>query len=195
MSDEQMDDIFRELQDDLAAVRPSPEFAAKVRQRVASAPERRWFGVWQIATAASIVTVAVLAFVFWRSQVKHVEAPTPVVVTAQNPPTPSPSAASSTGETTLLSQKPEARSQTVAALRTRPNRSHEPEVLVPSDQADSIRRFMTAIRSGVNASAQVTSTEDPAAALPPLKLIEIEPITVELLPGTPDGRGGRREQR
>src|SRR5580765_6977217 len=94
MSDEQMDDIFQELRDDLAAVHPSPEFAAKVRMKVDAQPTRAWFGIWQVATATGLATVAVVALVLWRAQPAQIDAPAPIAATAQNPPTASPAAAS-----------------------------------------------------------------------------------------------------
>lgn len=199
MSDEHMDDFLRELGDDLNAVRPSPEFAAKVRQQVAAQPERRWFGIWQVATAGSIVAVATIAVVLWRSD-RATELSKPIVVATENPARPSAPAPTAVQPAASL-QVEVARTATgttrTAAVKVQHVVSREPEVIISPDERSALLRFIASTQAGRagNVPASVSLFDESTGELAVPNLKEIRPIVVEPLPGSTDPRGGGRNQR
>jgi hypothetical protein len=186
-----MDDFLRELQDDLRDVRPSPEFAAKVRRQLETQPARNWFGIWQVATAAAVVAVAVAALVLWRPQTRVTNSPVQNTVAVTQPaPRPTPPAAT---QTTVA--QPVASGQVVVnrtAPRTTPA---EPEVLVPSDQRMALVALLEGMRRrGNHVPSETTPLVDDEGRLPAPAEITVSPITIEPL-SPPVPGGGSRERR
>lgn len=196
MSDEHIDDMLRELRDDLMAVRPSPEFAANVRQQVAARPERKWFGIWQVATAASVVALAALAIVLWSSQAtKH---DVPVAVTAQESPTHSAPVESSTTVappvSVAVNQATPRRAPDTQPVRVQQVASREPEVLVPADQRMALISLLASMKNkGTQVPGEAVQLVDNEGRMPVASAITVPPITIELL-GPPPG-GGSRERK
>lgn len=198
MTDEHLDDALRDLGAELN-VTPSPEFAAKVRARIEQAPARSW-RLWAWAGVAATCAVAVVAVAVWRGGpdvgrpfraggADGAEAPshTEASVVAAKPPG---------------GLQPVPVTPTVATHRdavapvVRTARNPEPEVLVPTDQLIAIRRLMASVRAGMRVDLPTSPTViDPETGeLIPLKPIEIPLITVDPLPGDPNGRSGGREK-
>jgi len=200
MSDH-MDDFLRELQDDLNAVQPSPEFAARVRQQVAAEPKWKWFGVWQVATAASVVAVAAVTVMLWPSQKPAVELPVAIVANSQNTaqtstvqPTAMPPAASVQVEVAPAAAP---RTMRTAAVRTQPVVLREPEVIISLDDRNALLRFIASAQAGRagNVPARVSLFDEGTGELTVPSLKEIQPIVVEPLPGSSDPRGGGSNER
>jgi hypothetical protein len=192
MSDEHMDDLLREIGEDLNAVRPSPEFAAKVRQQVAAQPERRWFGIWQVATAVGVTACAIVAVVGYMAMNSEGPSPSPApTIQATNvaPPAQTDLRVASAPVVRIEPRHAVAtpRTPVVAARR-------EPEVLVPSDQALAITRYLGRLKSGHagHVPKGVDLIDETTGEVNVPKLIEIQPIVVDLLPGSADPRGGGR---
>jgi hypothetical protein len=203
MNDEHMDDLLRELRDDLTAVRPSPEFAARVRRQVETQPARRWFGIWQVATAASGVALAAVALMAWRAQAPAGEPQAPITVTAQNPnpPTPSPAAASSvsTAQPTAVAVNRVTPRQVTAAppVHVQQVAAREPEVLIPAGDVLAFSRLMSRVRSGalIELASKGPLIDEVTGELASVPALTIPPLVVEPLPGTVDGRSGGSDKR
>ena len=171
-------DVDRELKAALS-VSPSPDFEARVRQRVETDRQSRWpahYGWFAGAAAASIV---VLVSVFYAmNRVPVVVAPTvpPHVVEHSAPPTlpPRPDA-----PTPREATRPP-RVATVRALRSAP-RTLAPEVLVPPNQMEAVRRLVRAVNEG-RVELPAEPGQGPLAA--PATL-DVTPLVVEPIPVSP----------
>src|SRR5262249_43443818 len=138
MTDER--DVLKELSAALD-VQPSPEFAARVRERVASAPRAHWSWMWiALGTGVPAATVALISL---RGPVQPVvQAPTvlasaPVAVVEPVGPKPAPSPH-------VVERAP----APVRVLPVRATSSAEPEVLVPDDERIALNRLLLAMRQG-----------------------------------------------
>jgi len=196
MSDEPMDDILRELRDELNGVRPSPEFAAKVRRQIEAQPARRWFGIWQVVTAGVAITIAAATVVvLQRTDTPIAVVPVPQVARVAPEPRPGVPASDSTaplrGTTTVPSQKGGTRS--AAIVRTTAQAG--PEVLVPTDQRMALISLLDGMRKrGTQVPSATEPLVDSEGRLPVPAEIKLSPITIELL-GPPIPGGGSRERR
>jgi hypothetical protein len=130
------------------AVEPSPDFAAKVRVRIAgSEPDEGWNVRWGLAAAAGVVIATGLLLAALRSGPGDVSAPALVSRHDVVLPAPEPSSRSRIPD-------PGSRvNRSVPAARipdpgSRIDRSGEPEVLVPDDRRLAIGRVMEMVRAG-----------------------------------------------
>ncbi len=201
MTDEHLDDALRDLRAELT-VTPSPEFAAKVRERIERpAASRFGAGAWAWLGVAATCAVAVVAVAIWRSGVpsdvgRIVQSDVGRAFRpggnggAEAPPHTEGTVPPDVGRPFRAGGRP-ARVAVAAAGRA------ELEVLVPQDQLIAIRRLMAAVRAGAqpNLPASPVMFDPETGELIPVKPIEIPLITVDPLPGTPDGRSGGRENR
>jgi hypothetical protein len=182
-------DVDRELKAALS-VSPSPDFEARVLQRVEADRPSHWpahYG-WLAAAASLVIAAGVLYALNHRSAVVS-QPPTPQIVEHPAPPAvvPRPEAPVRTS----TSAPP--RVETVRALRTAP-RAAEPEVIVPLNQMEAVRRLVRAVNEG-RLEAPAEPPQGPMA--PPAKLgvkpVVVEPIPLSLLgpaeTGTPLIRG------
>jgi hypothetical protein len=194
MRDEHLDDALRDLRTELT-VTPSPEFAAKVRERIDAQPETTPRGLWMWAGAAATGAAAVIAVAVWRAPHPATVTPAPVASVAQSVPAPGPAPAVTPPAGEPIAPKRSVTSLTPAVRVAREHR--EPEVLVPPDQLNAIRRLMAAVRTGAlaNAPAAPTLIDPDTGELIPPKPIEIPLITVDPLPGPPDGKSGGSERQ
>jgi hypothetical protein len=191
MTNEPMDTTFRELQAELA-VTPSPEFAAKVRARVAEQPARGWFGGWRVVAASvAVVAGAVVAVVMWRggAAASHVAAPPAVTKLAASPP-----AAVEPPALPMVAATRQPRLARPAAVAVRTALRPEPEVLVPPDERIALTRLLVALKEGrAFVPAAESLFDEQTGELKPLAAIA--PLVVEPLTTAADGGGsGRREQ-
>jgi hypothetical protein len=193
MSEHKVDELLRDLAREID-VDPSPVFAAGVRARIAEAPARRPMWIWSsVALAAASV---VLAVVIGRpdspgsEERRDAVAEQPGVVVAErsvntadapsHPGTPAP---------------PHPGTVAPSHLRTHP-RTLAPthprtfEVLVPPDQRILLERLMTALREGrINVEPGGPAIDEDTGELLEPPAIEIPPIVVRALPGTPERIG------
>jgi hypothetical protein len=196
MNDEHTDNTFRALQAELT-VTPSPEFAAKVRARVAIEPVRRWFGVWQVATVTVAIASLAVAVVMWpRGSGSRDIARSRDIATAGQAPG---AAASTIPRTSPIDDAPApgasqpGQRRLPAAVRTAASRV--PEVLVPSDQRIALAQLLVAMRDrGTQVPALVAGEIDVEGRLPAPAAISVAPITITPL-GPPIPGGGSRERR
>jgi hypothetical protein len=194
MRDEHLDDALRDLRTELN-VTPSPEFAAKVRERIEAQPATARWGLWAWTGVAATCVAAVIAVAMWRAAHPAPVTQKPVASVAQSVQAPEPAAAVTPPAAEPVAPK---RPATPAEPTVRVARERaEPEVLVPPDQLNAIRRLMAAVRKGALASAPAAPTlidPDTGELIPP-KPIEIPLITIEPLPGLPDGKSGGSERQ
>jgi hypothetical protein len=130
------------------AVAPSPDFAAKVRARIAaSEPDEGWNVRWRLAAAAVVMIATGILLAALRNGPPDVDSL--VVVTRHDVVLPAP-------EPSSRSRIPDPGSRvnrSVPAARipdpgSRIDRSVEPEVLVPDDRRLAIGRVMEMVRAG-----------------------------------------------
>ena len=202
MNDEQLDDALAGLRAELN-IEPSPEFAAKVRQRIDQAPARSFWNVWMWTSVAATCGVAVIAGLLWMKSASGV---TPVV-TPNVTPTTAPSVFSAQAgtptQTTTSTPAPSLRMTTAAATTTRTTnvaaapKEKELEVLIAPDELLIVRHLMSEARNNMRREGPPSRMLiDPVTGeLIPAKPIEIPLITVELLPATTENRGGGRQER
>jgi len=155
------------------AAEPSPEFAARVRQRLEQegllAP--LWFSSWVPAAAVAFVLVAVVvAWLAWRRPVvpgTREPASAAEVVSRARPSGPTEQSATPRGATPARGHL----KQVVAQVA-------EPEVLVPPGQHEAVLQLYAALRSGRVDPASLVA---PSAPLEPaeLKIAPLEVIKLE----------------
>jgi hypothetical protein len=198
MSEPNVDDLLRDLKDALD-VDPSPAFAAGVRTRLEADAARRRTWLW--STAALVAASVVIAVGFTMFGRGDIAAPVGSDVAA---------GLQSRGNERALSDVAAGRGSDVAAgLQSRGNSDvaaglqsrgnglqsrgsarptrREPEVLVPPDQLILIEQLMAAIRDGrVKVEPGGPAIDDVTGELLPPPAIEIPPIVVRALPGTPE---------
>ena len=190
MTKQGRDDVLTELEAALD-VRPSPEFAARVRQRVQAQSVRPWWSrassSWAIAAVASAASVVVVVWVV-RHEMTLAQKPVRAVAVAQTiPSTERPSTPTAIDPVPALGPRPVA---TVIPARA-PSASHY-EVLVPPDEGLALWRFLGRLaeqRTVVPPEASGVSVV--VAELPVPSSIAVTPMVIEPLPGTTGGGGGR----
>jgi hypothetical protein len=207
MNDEQLDDALQDLRAELS-LEASPEFAAKVRQKIDERPARGFFGAWMWMSLAATCGVVVIAGALWLRPNGSVVTPTRFQTAAQTTkPAPVPSLAQGTTTTptpTAATTNTNVNNRGGVATRaTRPAAvvaaaaRPELEVLVPTDQLDAIRRLMSSVRTGAvkDMPASASAIDPDTGELMKPKPIEIPLITIEPLPGTVEGRSGGSERK
>jgi len=168
-------DVDRELKAALS-VSPSPDFEARVFQRIAADRPSRWPSryAW-VAAAASLIIVAGVFYALSRSSVVVAPRPAPRIVEHTPVPTPAPRP-----EEPVRRKTTEPRVEMVRESRRAP-RSAEPEVLVPANQMEAVRRLVRAVNEG-RIEPPAEPLEGPMA--PPAQL-GIAPLVVEPIPLPP----------
>ena len=172
------------------AVDPSPEFAARVRQRIAGEPApASWLGVWIFAAAGALVAAAMVLIVVSRAPRVVSTATAPAVLSARalsNVGRMQPSAASG------FSRMP----SSVTAIRTatfpRGDGDREPDILVDPREARAIRAFFEGVRSGRIDLAPLAAVAPRVGEPPAIPDIYIAPIVIDSL-SEPSGTGGVRQ--
>lgn len=174
---------FAELQTALSMT-PSPEFAARVRARVAAeTPGRSLVPHWAMG---ALLATAAAAFVVVTVSERHDErAQAPSVTTAQSvaaSPTPVAQPSTVVASTT-------APSRTTRVSANAPAASADPfyEVLVPADQRIALGRLLAAMKAGrASVPTSVVGAEvDEDGHLGIAPLPDIVPMKIEPLAGTP----------
>jgi hypothetical protein len=158
----------------------SPDFCARVRQQVAAEPVRmRMFGVRNLALAAAVLVAAATGFIATSRDASVGVAqvsPRPGVTTRAPAPAEREPVVSSEPVRVRQQPVPVAARETVTPFET----------VVPDDQLHALDRLLAAMRAGtatvppVVADAEVNDRGERV-----LKALVIEPVTVELLAGTP----------
>jgi hypothetical protein len=161
--------LEREIED-LLAVEPSPEFVAKVRQRIAAeaSPSSRWLS-WRHAVAAIGFAAVVGAALLWPSAgpvaPRDAEAIAPI--------NQRPGASASEASVAPVASGPSPRRAFAA-----PNRRAASPVLIRRDEATAMNLLLTRVREGTlpdmtEALAAVDAAGPEWIAIPP---VVIEPI-------------------
>jgi hypothetical protein len=200
--------LAREMDGDLRAmlaVEPSPAFEARVRARVAGERQRSaWWMTWRIPAVVGAVAAVVLVVVsVMRSGPDGgVRPPAPQLVTIQPAPPVTPSQpvpeapiAKPQPERAASRRIPVPRSERVVAVARRA----EPEVLVPRDQEETLRKLVAGLRQGrVDLSTLPVAAESTTGELKELTipLLEIEPLAAPVTntggPGVENRRSNSR---
>lgn len=174
----------RQLRAELS-IAPSPEFEARVRQRIDEHPvlRSRWMPAYGWLAAAATLALATVVGIAIMSRNdtdgadltpragQDVRLPSePRVSPAPSSPVPLPEAPRS---------EPSVR---IAASRPAPVR-REPEVIVPLNQLEAVRRLAVAVNEGrIDAAAPAAGPlQPPAEPVPPAEVV-VAPIVVEPLP-------------
>lgn len=167
-------DVERELEAALA-VSPSPDFEARVLQRVAADRPSHWRAAYGWMAAAASVIIAAGLFYALNGTSAVVAPPSPTQVVEQAPRIqkniPQPPRVH-----TVRAQ----RSAPQRALRT-PPRTGEPEIIVPVNQMDAVRRLVRAVNEG-RIEAPAEPRQGPMA---PPETLAIVPIVVEPISVSP----------
>lgn len=170
------------------AIAPSPEFAARVRQQVATQPTRAaWWSVRHLAAAAAavcVVSVSVAVVRWGGGAAPDVRSDVPVASAV--PAVPGVTAAPSPPVTYGVPT-----GARVARPRTSPVGAAAiddvfAETLVPDDQRVALERLLGAIRAGratVPAVVAEDIVDEDGRRMP--RALVIEPLKLELLAGTP----------
>ncbi len=166
------------------AAEPSPEFAARVRQRLEqkSLSARSRFSTWVPATAVALVVLGVVAVWLARRRPVVPGTPEPPAVASQQRPTvtaPAAEAASRARPSRPTEQAATPRGATPARghLKQVVAQVAEPEVLVPPGQHEAVLQLYAALRSGRVDPASLVA---PSAPLEPAEL-KIAPLEVPKL--------------
>ena len=177
----------RALQEALA-VTPSPEFAARVRERVREEAPRPATGWWpRVAFAGAVVTAVMIAAALWNGRTGPERA-----AIANRAITRTQAGAA------VEARRPEpARAPSPPLIITRAPVHEEPrEVLVPDDERRALDRFLIAMREGraeVPAPRRVLEDEYGRLLEPrPIEIPLLKPI--EPLPGTAADRSGSKDK-
>jgi hypothetical protein len=184
----------------LLAIEPSPPFEARVRARVAGERQRSagWMS-WRMPAAVAAAAVVVIAAVVVMRSGEEVRPPAPQIVSIQPEQVPSvPVVEAPVVEPSTAKPRPERvvprplpaprvpdRMVTAASLP-----DSEPEVLVPRDQEETLRRLVAALREGRVDLSTLPPPVEPTAS--ELKELTIPLLTIEPLPvsgGSTSGSG------
>jgi len=173
---------------------PSPDFMARVRQRVAvkRLPARRWVP-W--CMAAGLSAALLVAFVAFRDR-----QPTPASgLDAAYRPRVVPASRSQVPDAPVVG-RPTVAGVPVRAARARiapaPRKAH-PEVLVPPGQLEAIQQFVEMMRTSPVDAQPLSLVVGGVPSVPHLSDIAIAPLKIEPLarPADPGQLGGRDENR
>jgi hypothetical protein len=171
-------DPLREIEDALS-FQVSPDFSARVRQRVAAEPPAPRLYVshqWLVAAAVVLATAAGVIITFRHLDLQVADAGgTRIINSAKTP------VESLRPFTPLI--EPVVR-LSARAPASRPVSSFE--TLVPDDQLRALDRLLASMREGRATLPLAESTDDVNdRGERVLRAVVIEPVTIELLPGTP----------
>jgi len=201
MNDDQLDDALLDLRQELS-IEPSPEFAAKVRQRINATPERRGWTIWAWTTIAATCGIAVVAGVLWLREDRNSVTTTIATATPNVAPVVSPSPITNIAQTTTPAPAPSLqmmanRTRTTRVTNVAAPREKELEVLIAPEELLIVRQLMSEAQHNMRREGPPSRMLiDPATGeLIPAKPIEIPLITVELLPVTTENRSGGRQER
>lgn len=181
------------------AAEPSPEFVARIRQRIASEPAPApawWLGIRATWMPLTVGALAVVMLAFWLAR-RQSESPlhsAPEIAHVQRPS--SGTQATPPANSNAASPPPTNSSATSLDVKRAPRgtrrvqivRTTEPEVLVPPGEREAVLKFYAMVRSGrTDASALVA----PASDTLEIKELKIAPLAVPALepgniPGNPD---------
>ncbi len=180
------DDPFEQLSRALA-ITPSPEFAARVRQQIATQPApAAWWSVRHLAAAAAVVCVVSVVLVRWSGEYAPEVRPGVPVVSAVPVAPIVPGVTAAPASPSAAAAGPVAARPRGSFARAVPVESVFAETLVPDDQRLALDRLLGAIRAGRATVPAVVAEEivDEDGRRMPRALV-IEPLTLELLAGTP----------
>jgi hypothetical protein len=174
-------DPLRELEDALSFP-VSPDFCARVRRQMASAPvyPRGFFVRQRLALAAAVVLAAGIGVLttLQRQGIEIAQVSGPrLVVATQTPMPPAHETVAATEPVRAL----QPRARAVASQTASPY-----DTLVPDDQLHALDRLFAAMREGrATVPLAVSNDEVNDRGERVLRALVIEPVTIELLAGTP----------
>ena len=171
-------DVDRELKAALS-VSPSPDFAARVLQRVETdGPSRSPAHYGWFAAAASVIVVTGAFYALSRTSAVVAPAPaqSPHIVVRTPPPSVAPPHRAPAREDTIEPR----RVATVRASRS-PRGTGQPEVLVPRDRMEAVRRLVRAVNEG-----RIAPPAEPLQDLMALPAsVGVTPLVIEPIPLPP----------
>lgn len=170
------------------SITPTPEFAARVRRRIASEPVRETSWSWLTSAAAAALVIAVAAAtVQWSPESSTDEVPESVrVMPSSAPPQATAPVIASSGIERTASLRSGDRPRTPAGAGLMDTPAPFAEVLVPDDQRLALERLMASLRVHRSAVPKFVAddvVDDEGRRVP--RALAIEPIRLPLLDGTP----------
>lgn len=162
------------------AAEPSPDLAARIRERLREAPAASWFSGW---IPAAVGTLAVFVFVaIWMARRPPVVPGNPAPVISEAPPTvqpaprpQSPAETSSPTKTFAAVARP-APQQHREIAREAAAHDSMPEVLVPRGQEAALMRLYTLLQRDHGLAASLAADEQSQSIVPPE--LKIDPLVV-----------------
>lgn len=175
-----------------AAVEPSPEFAARVRMKIAEqpVPAPSWFGGWVPAAAGALAVLALIVWLMPRREVTPAHSPSAGPIAKGAPIGDEPPR---TARMTPPIAKPPRPLRVQPATVLAATRTALPEVLVPRDQQLGIQWLYNALErqparlGGI--LAEVAAQTEAAAA--PIQIQELKIAPLEIRPLQPVEKNGR----
>jgi hypothetical protein len=183
------------------AVDPSSEFAARVRQRIASEPAPSgWRAAWIVATAGALAAVAVALFVVSRDRAIETTPPTLAARASSGVgqlPTGRARLSSGAGLSSGvgLSGPPRGPERAAPHQDSGPAlqlSAHDPEILIDAREARAIRAFFEGVRDGRIDLTPLAAVAPRVAEPQPVPDIYIAPIVIDSL-NERNGAGGVRQ--
>lgn len=189
-------DVDRELKAALS-VSPSPGFEARVLQRVEADRPARGAQYGWFAAAASLLLAAGVFYPLNRPAPAAAPQVPAVEIVERAAPAPQVPAPQIVEHTAAAAVSPAAgipdHARTAAPLRVTPvstasraARSAEPEVIVPVNQMEAVRRLVRAVNEG----RLKPPVEPPQGPIAPPTQVSVAPVVVEPIPLTPLGGAG-----
>jgi hypothetical protein len=211
-TDSRVTDPLEELRAALT-IDPSPDFAARVRDRIARDRSRGWLGdwrMWALAGAGAVVVAAAAVRLMPAGSRSEAGASAPAVVSraeagasapaggSRSEPGASRSEAGASAPAGMTPARRRASNRSALGAVMSPvaaSRPHELEVLVPPDQGIAVRRMLAAFRDGrvIAPPAEPIFDEATGELIRPT-VAEIPLIVVTPLPGPPESSGGRNDK-
>lgn len=173
-------DPFLELKEDLSFP-VSPDFCARVRLQVAAEPvQSRMRGIWALAAAAVVFFAAAIGVMTTLRQADE------NVVQVIDPRLTNPLKAPVAPEGALRAASAPVRVHERVIPVTATETGMSFETVVPDDQLHALDRLLAAMRAGrATVPPVVADSEVNERGERVYRALVIEPVTVELLPGTP----------
>ena len=165
------------------AVSPRPDFEARVLQRVEADRPSHWrahYG-W-LAAAAALVIAAGVVYAMTRTS------PPPATQIVRQTAPPAPLSEAPVHQPSIVPPRVETVRAVRTAARTAPRRA-EPEVIVPLNQMEAVRRLVRAVNEG----GVQPPAEPPQGPMAPPAALGVAPVVIAPIPLSPLGTGGTQK--
>jgi hypothetical protein len=179
----------------LVAGEPSPQFAARLRARIANdhAPTRLEWRLWLPVAAGAFVLAAVLVVVMIRMPQQSTRESAPV---RQAPPNPTEASIAANSKIEIPGKRPSLAADAIqpsSRTKYRIVQARQPEILVPRGQLAAIMQFANVVNAGDIDTEQMAAAQEQAEQPLKIEAIQISPLSIPQLDdsnGKPEIPGG-----